>query len=172
MSELVEDFLAREKDGLSGLEKEIPSAFQENGDISANNYCEDDQDESYVKPQSADVPEKIRKWREEQQTRLHDKDIAEEKAKNILRKQAEKELEDWYKRHEETITKTKTLNRNAEKENIAEADEIEPGTEWERIAKLCDFSQSTKGSKSVKDNSRMRSIILQLKQSPMEREKS
>lgn len=61
--------------------------------------------------------------------------------------------------------------RNAEKENIAETDDIEPGTEWERIAKLCDFSQSTKGSKSLRDNGRMRSIILQLKQSPIEREK-
>lgn len=27
MSDLVEDFLAREKDGLAGLENEIPSAF-------------------------------------------------------------------------------------------------------------------------------------------------
>jgi Clathrin light chain len=62
--------------------------------------------------------------------------------------------------------------RNAEKENIAETDDIEPGTEWERIAKLCDFSQSTKGNKSLKDNGRMRSIILQLKQTPIEREKA
>lgn len=28
MSDLVEDFLAREKDGLAGLENEIPQAFQ------------------------------------------------------------------------------------------------------------------------------------------------
>lgn len=64
-----------------------------------------------VQPPSADVPEKIRKWRELQQSRLEDKDAAEEKAKEVLRKQAEKELEDWYKRHEETIAKTKNLNR-------------------------------------------------------------
>lgn len=62
--------------------------------------------------------------------------------------------------------------RNAEKENIAETDDIVPGTEWERIAKLCDFSQSTKASKSLKDNSRLRSIILQLKQTPLDREKA
>lgn len=64
-----------------------------------------------VQPPSADVPEKIRKWREAQLSRLEDKDAAEEKAKEVLRKQAEKELEDWYKRHEETIAKTKNLNR-------------------------------------------------------------
>jgi hypothetical protein len=28
MSDLVEDFLAREKDGLQGLENDIPQAFQ------------------------------------------------------------------------------------------------------------------------------------------------
>jgi hypothetical protein len=50
-------------------------------------------------------------WREDQQLRLQEKDEAEEKAKEVLRKQAEKELEDWYKRHEESIAKTKTMNR-------------------------------------------------------------
>jgi hypothetical protein len=54
--------------------------------------------------------------------------------------------------------------RNAEKQLVAESDEIEPGTEWERIAKLCDFNP--KSSKTSKDVSRMRSIILQLKQTP------
>lgn len=54
--------------------------------------------------------------------------------------------------------------RNAEKQFVAESDEIEPGTEWERIAKLCDFNP--KSSKASKDVSRMRSIILQLKQTP------
>ena len=64
-----------------------------------------------VQPPHADVPEKIRKWRELQQSRLEEKDAAEVKAREVLRKHAEKELEDWYKRHEETIAKTKALNR-------------------------------------------------------------
>jgi len=55
-------------------------------------------------------------------------------------------------------------NRNAEKQFVAEADEVEPGTEWERIAKLCEFNP--KSSRTSKDVSRMRSIILQLKQTP------
>ncbi|KAL7014698.1 hypothetical protein ACKWTF_016075 [Chironomus riparius] len=176
MSDLVEDFLAREKDGLAGLEDEIPQAFQEN----SNDFNDDNDMNSFEafesKPISTEVPEKIKKWREEQLLRLQDKDAAEEKAKEALRKQAEKELEDWYKRHEESIAKTKTMNResakNAEKECVADVEEIEPGTEWERIAKLCDFTQSTKASKSIKDNARMRSIILQLKQTPLDREKA
>lgn len=56
-------------------------------------------------------------------------------------------------------------DRNAEKQFVAETADIEPGTEWERIAKLCDFNP--KSSKSSRDVSRMRSIILQLKQTPL-----
>ncbi|XP_021924465.1 clathrin light chain isoform X6 [Zootermopsis nevadensis] len=113
-------------------------------------------------------PEKIKKWREEQKKRLEEKDANEEKRKEELREGAKKELDEWYRHHEEQISKTKTANReaakNAEKQFVAESDEIEPGTEWERIAKLCDFNP--KSSKTSKDVSRMRSIILQLKQTP------
>uniref|UniRef100_A0A182STS7 Clathrin light chain n=1 Tax=Anopheles maculatus TaxID=74869 RepID=A0A182STS7_9DIPT len=122
-----------------------------------------------VPKQVTEEPEKIRKWREDQKARLEEKDREEERKKEELREQARKELEDWYKHHEETISKTKAANRNAEKQFVAETDEIEPGTEWERIAKLCDFNPKT--NKSSKDISRMRSIILQLKQNPIQASK-
>ncbi|XP_011330591.1 clathrin light chain isoform X1 [Ooceraea biroi] len=113
-------------------------------------------------------PEKIKKWREEQKARLEEKDAEEEKKREEWREAAKKELEEWYKHHAEAINKTKTTNResakNAEKQFVAEADEVEPGTEWERIAKLCEFNP--KSSRTSKDVSRMRSIILQLKQTP------
>ncbi|XP_018915966.1 clathrin light chain isoform X1 [Bemisia tabaci] len=112
-------------------------------------------------------PEKIKIWREEQKKRLEIKDAEEEKKKEELRIAAKKELEEWYKHHKELIAKTKAANRNAEKQFVAESDEIEPGTEWERIAKLCDFNP--KASRSSKDTSRMRSIILQLKQQPLKK---
>ncbi|XP_020300818.1 clathrin light chain isoform X3 [Pseudomyrmex gracilis] len=115
-------------------------------------------------PPVKEEPEKIRKWREEQKARLEEKDAEEEKKKEEWREVAKKELEEWYKHHAEAINKTKTTNRNAEKQFVAEADEVEPGTEWERIAKLCEFNP--KSSRTSKDVSRMRSIILQLKQSP------
>lgn len=64
------------------------------------------------------------------------------------------------------LTKNNKISRNAEKQFVAELpDEIEPGTEWERIAKLCDFNP--KSAKSSRDVSRLRSIILQLKQNPL-----
>jgi len=115
-------------------------------------------------PLIKEEPEKIKKWREEQKARLEEKDAEEEKKREEWREAAKKELEEWYKHHAEAINKTKTTNRNAEKQFVAEADEVEPGTEWERIAKLCEFNP--KSSRTSKDVSRMRSIILQLKQTP------
>ncbi|KAL0111371.1 hypothetical protein PUN28_012930 [Cardiocondyla obscurior] len=120
--------------------------------------------EPAVPPPVKEEPEKIKKWREEQKARLEEKDAEEEKKKEEWKESAKKELEEWYKHHAEAINKTKTTNRNAEKQFVAEADEVEPGTEWERIAKLCEFNP--KSSRTSKDVSRMRSIILQLKQTP------
>lgn len=112
-------------------------------------------------------PEKIRKWREEQKKRLAEKDREEERKKEELREQARRELEDWFRQTEESIAKTKAAARQAEKQSAAmeNGDMMEPGTEWERIAKLCDFNP--KINKSGRDVSRMRSIYLHLKQNPI-----
>ncbi|XP_058129470.1 clathrin light chain isoform X1 [Anopheles ziemanni] len=160
---------------LNGSFEMISNADAQDPTISSadnNPNAEDDNDDFAgftVPKQVTEEPEKIRKWREEQKTRLEEKDCEEERKKDELREQARKELEDWYKHHEEAISKTKAANRNAEKQFVAETDEIEPGTEWERIAKLCDFNPKT--NKSSKDISRMRSIILQLKQNPLQANK-
>ncbi|KAL7303092.1 clathrin light chain isoform X2 [Trichogramma pretiosum] len=180
------EFLAREQDQLAGLEVEIPSStsvlqnaaddLTETGKASSddggsfemiNNIDKPDpviENNHFQPPPVKEEPEKIKKWREEQKARLEQKDAEEEKKKEEWKIAAKKELDDWYKHHAETISKTKATNRNAEKQFVAEADEIEPGTEWERIAKLCDFNP--KSSRTSKDVSRMRSIILQLKQNP------
>ena len=42
-----------------------------------------------------------------------------------------------------------------------------PGTEWERVARLCDFNPKT--NKQAKDVSRMRSVLISLKQTPLVR---
>ncbi|CAK9825103.1 Clathrin light chain [Anthophora retusa] len=184
----VAEFVAREQDQLAGLENEIPPVSMSAPTIASNTDVGPGGDaegsfeiidgigqppevqtlpviESTPKPLPVkEEPEKIRKWREEQKARLEEKDAEEEKKKEEWREAARKELEEWYKHHAEAISKTKTTNRNAEKQFVAEADEVEPGTEWERITKLCDFNP--KSSRTSKDVSRMRSIILQLKQSP------
>ncbi|GLV35173.1 Clathrin light chain [Carabus blaptoides fortunei] len=191
------EFLAREQDDLAGLEDELKPAMsvpsapfdgqptlkvdssgsfemidslgQQDGFEPAKGSGSATPSPPPSRPIVKEEPEKIRKWREEQMTRLEEKDEDEEKKKDEWRDIAKKELEEWYKHHEEQIGKTKAANRNAEKQFVAEVDEIEPGTEWERIAKLCDFNP--KASKTSKDVCRMRSIILQLKQSPIQPKK-
>ncbi|XP_037086772.1 clathrin light chain-like isoform X2 [Pollicipes pollicipes] len=110
-------------------------------------------------------PEKIRRWREEQRQRLEEKDAEEERKKDEWRESAKKELEDWYKQHEESVSKTRAANRAAEKELVSgDNKSTEAAADWEQIAKLCEFNP--KVNRNTKDTSRMRSLILQLKQSP------
>merc|ERR1712203_185667 len=112
-------------------------------------------------------PEFLKKWKIEQEERLKKKDEDEEVMKEKLRLQARQELEDWYTRYEAQLEKTKSTNREAESDFVAEVggmNHIEPGSEWERVSKHCDFSAKAPGH--TKDVSRMRSILLQLKQTP------
>lgn len=111
--------------------------------------------------------EKIRIWREEQTKRLEKKDESEEKAKEEWRGKAKKELDDWYKHHAEQLEKTRENNRAAEEAFIKDRDEKVPGQAWEKITRLCEFNP--KNSKNTKDVSRLRSILLQLKQTPLVR---
>jgi len=92
----------------------------------------------------------------------------EENARNSLRDQAAQELSDWYAQNSIQLEKLRETNRaammNSDKTFVAQIEPIQPGTEWDRVSKLCDFNPKT--AKNVKDVSRLRSIILQLKSNP------
>ncbi|XP_063823132.1 clathrin light chain isoform X1 [Ostrinia nubilalis] len=179
------EFLAREQNQLAGLEDELEtsapppvlSSNNSNGlvedfvevpsaaSFEANGLLDDEPATVSVFKQEREEPEKIRIWRKEQKLRLEEKDAEEEKKKEEMLKVAKKELEDWYKTHNEQIAKTKAANResakNAEKA-LARGSEgdVEDGNEWTRVADLCDF-----GPRRGRDVARLRSIVLQLKQS-------
>ncbi|NXA10993.1 CLCA protein, partial [Sapayoa aenigma] len=112
-------------------------------------------------------PESIRKWREEQKERLEQLDANSRKQEAEWKEKAIKELEEWYARQDENLEKTKASNRAAEEAFVNDAEDIFPGTEWERVAQLCDFNP--KSSKQAKDVSRMRSVLISLKQAPLVR---
>ncbi|NXH46364.1 CLCA protein, partial [Dicaeum eximium] len=112
-------------------------------------------------------PESIRKWREEQKERLEQLDANSRKQEAEWKEKAIKELEEWYARQDEQLEKTKASNRAAEEAFVNDAEEAFPGTEWERVAQLCDFNP--KSSKQAKDVSRMRSVLISLKQAPLVR---
>lgn len=174
------DFLAREQEELGELGEElglkapetnvIPpedlDAFQEpvEGFVEDVPPVRSTPSPAFVMPpRPKEEPETIKKWREDQTKMLLEKDAKEAETMAELREKAKGELQEWYKRYEDTLSKTKETNRESEKEFVAEVNDISPGTEWDRVTKLCDFSG--KGNKnSTKDMSRMRSILLQLKQ--------
>ncbi|XP_054034449.1 clathrin light chain A isoform X2 [Dryobates pubescens] len=130
-------------------------------------------------------PESIRKWREEQKDRLEQLDANSRKQEAEWKEKAIKELEEWYARQDENLQKTKASNRvadeafykqpfadvigyvAAEEAFVNDAEDVFPGTEWERVAQLCDFNP--KSSKQAKDVSRMRSVLISLKQAPLVR---
>ncbi|CAF0785067.1 unnamed protein product [Brachionus calyciflorus] len=115
-------------------------------------------------------PETMKIWREEQKKRLETKDAEEELKRKEWKETARKELDDWYKNRKEQLEKkhadNKVSNKAAEAELAAPRD-TEPGKEWEKVGKLTDFNP--KANKNVRDVSRMRSILLQLKQQPLVR---
>ncbi|KAK3523105.1 hypothetical protein QTP86_015152 [Hemibagrus guttatus] len=138
-----------------------------NGDLHETNGPSD----VYAAISSADrmqaEPESLRKWREEQLGRLEALDENSRKQEAEWKENAKQELEEWNARQEEQLAKTKVNNRAAEEAIRSEADDSSPGTEWERVARLCDFNP--KSSKQAKDVSRMRSVLISLKQTPLVR---
>ncbi|XP_053180041.1 clathrin light chain B [Scomber japonicus] len=112
-------------------------------------------------------PESLRKWREEQKTRLEALDSASKAAEAEWKEKAKKELEDWHVHQNEQMEKNKANNRASEEAFLAESDGDSPGSAWERVARLCDFNPKT--NKQAKDVSRMRSVLISLKQTPLVR---
>ncbi|XP_006923239.1 clathrin light chain B isoform X2 [Pteropus alecto] len=112
-------------------------------------------------------PESIRKWREEQRKRLQELDAASKVTEQEWREKAKKDLEEWNQRQSEQVEKNKINNRASEEAFVKESKEDTPGTEWEKVAQLCDFNP--KSSKQCKDVSRLRSVLMSLKQTPLSR---
>ncbi|XP_025050075.1 clathrin light chain B isoform X4 [Alligator sinensis] len=112
-------------------------------------------------------PESLRKWREEQKQRLQELDAASKVLEQEWRERAKKELEEWNLRQIEQMEKNRVNNRASEEAFLKESREEDPGTEWEKVAQLCDFNP--KSSKQNKDVSRMRSVLISLKQTPLAR---
>uniref|UniRef100_A0A6I8S0N7 Clathrin light chain n=1 Tax=Xenopus tropicalis TaxID=8364 RepID=A0A6I8S0N7_XENTR len=95
-------------------------------------------------------PESLRKWREEQKTRLEELDAASKVTEQEWREKAKKDLDEWYQRQSEQIEKNKVSNRASDEAMASDTKEEETGTEWERVARLCDFNpKSSKQSKDV-----------------------
>ncbi|XP_027509024.1 clathrin light chain A isoform X7 [Chiroxiphia lanceolata] len=162
-------FLAQQETEMAGIENDEGYGILENGEVpEALQGSEGLGDDANSRKQEAE-------WKEK----------------------AIKELEEWYARQDEKLEKTKASNRvadeafykqpfadvigyvtninhpcysleqAAEEAFVNDAEDVFPGTEWERVAQLCDFNP--KSSKQAKDVSRMRSVLISLKQAPLVR---
>ncbi|XP_025955150.1 clathrin light chain A isoform X1 [Dromaius novaehollandiae] len=188
-------FLAQQENEIAGIENDEGYSILDGGEVpgslQGHDYLEADVDgvvngdvykesngptDCYAAISQVDrlqsEPESIRKWREEQKERLEhlvlkSSDANSRKQEAEWKEKAIKELEEWYARQDEKLQKTKASNRAAEEAFVNDAEDIFPGTEWERVAQLCDFNP--KSSKQAKDVSRMRSVLISLKQAPLVR---
>uniref|UniRef100_A0A8B9S5B0 Clathrin light chain n=1 Tax=Apteryx owenii TaxID=8824 RepID=A0A8B9S5B0_APTOW len=183
-------FLAQQENEIAGIENDEGYSILEDGEVpdslQGHDYLEADVEgvvngdvykesngptDCYAAISQVDrlqsEPESIRKWREEQKERLEQLDANSRKQEAEWKEKAIKELEEWYARQDEKLQKTKASNRAAEEAFVNDAEDIFPGTEWERVAQLCDFNP--KSSKQAKDVSRMRSVLISLKQAPLVR---
>ncbi|CAG5928866.1 unnamed protein product [Menidia menidia] len=187
-------FLAQQESEIAGIENdegfsildsgEVPSSLADDGTVNGELHGESNgPSDAYAAISNADrlqaEPESLRKWREEQGERLEVLDANSRKQESEWKEKAKVELEEWHARQNEQLEKTKSNNRfalaaafitkakAAEEAMISDLDENNPGTEWERVARLCDFNP--KSSKQAKDVSRMRSVLISLKQSPLVR---
>ncbi|XP_021429199.1 clathrin light chain A-like isoform X3 [Oncorhynchus nerka] len=185
-------FLAQQESEIAGIENDEGFSILDSGEVPTsldNNLTGDANDavdgavngdlneesngpsDAYSAISSADrlqaEPESLRKWREEQRERLEVLDANSRKQESEWKDKAKVELEEWHTRQDEQLEKTKVNNRAAEEAMLSDMDENNPGTEWERVARLCDFNP--KSSKQAKDVSRMRSVLISLKQAPLVR---
>uniref|UniRef100_A0AAX7TWV7 Clathrin light chain n=1 Tax=Astatotilapia calliptera TaxID=8154 RepID=A0AAX7TWV7_ASTCA len=168
-------FLAQQESEIAGIENDEGFSILDSGDVPSSlgdtNGESNGPSDAYAAISNADrlqaEPESLRKWREEQRERLEELDANSRQQETEWKEKAKVELEEWHARQNEQLEKTKTNNRAAEEAMISDLDENNPGTEWERVARLCDFNP--KSSKQAKDVSRMRSVLISLKQSPLVR---
>uniref|UniRef100_A0A3B3IJX7 Clathrin light chain n=1 Tax=Oryzias latipes TaxID=8090 RepID=A0A3B3IJX7_ORYLA len=185
-------FLAQQESEIAGIENDEGFSILDGGEVPpslGDSGGDNGPSDAYAAISTADrlqaEPESLRKWREEQRERLEVLDANSRKQESEWKEKAKLELEEWHARQNEQLEKTKTNNRvldedfykqpfseligyvAAEEAMISDLDENNPGTEWERVARLCDFNP--KSSKQAKDVSRMRSVLISLKQSPLVR---
>eukprot|EP01147_Barroeca_monosierra_P002356 gene2356-5315_t len=106
--------------------------------------------------------EAIEKWRQEFEQRLKDQDEQAQVDDQALREAGKKELEELHDKYKQAIQDNFDENKKEEEAYVNARDDTNPKNAWQRVAALVEFS--SKASRSTRDTSRMRSVLLQLKQ--------
>eukprot|EP00301_Raphidiophrys_heterophryoidea_P009947 c14968_g1_i1.p1 GENE.c14968_g1_i1~~c14968_g1_i1.p1 ORF type:complete len:241 (+),score=65.30 c14968_g1_i1:1-723(+) len=113
----------------------------------------------------------LRKWEDEQKALIQSKDEEERAAVSEREAASRKELEEFAAAREKRIQVTNQNNLTAEQAFIADRDaQVDASNLWDRVTHLVDVSKAKKDQnekEGVVDMSRFRSLLLQLKHTPV-----
>merc|ERR1719221_500133 len=109
----------------------------------------------------------LREWENKHEQELDEIDSKEKAEKNARRQAAQEELAKWYDDMNNNKTKRHdSIRTNEATAKGAVAESIKPGANpWERVAELIDTN--ARAADESRDTSRMRSLLIQLKTSPI-----
>ncbi|KAI3386364.1 hypothetical protein SNEBB_005997 [Seison nebaliae] len=114
----------------------------------------------------SEEPDRMKQWRREFKERLEKKDAEEAIKIKEMSEQAEKDLEEWYEKRKDQIEKKYQMNLMEQQDFIkSNKKSNSEGIDWKDVAKFCEFNP--KLGKSEKDSSRLRSLLLNLKDEPV-----
>ncbi|KAI3386308.1 hypothetical protein SNEBB_010094 [Seison nebaliae] len=107
-----------------------------------------------------------KEWPRKFKERLESKDATEDAKIQEMQEHAKKELDDWYQKRKEQIEKKAELNL-LEQNDFIESNKKSntEGIDWKDVVKFCEFN--SKVTKNEKDTSRLRSLLLNLKDAPL-----
>ncbi|KAH8866236.1 Clathrin light chain [Schistosoma japonicum] len=153
---VLNDFLAREKKDLYGLESDLN--FLPNGDNNGSEH-----------PKVNDEPECIRRWAISFQKRIDVKDDAERKSLSVLEEQGLKDLHDWALQYRDSLSRGQKLSRAHDKElRSAQKKAAEASVGMAQVDAEGTNTQTvpTNTKDNQRDLNRMRVLLLQLKKNP------
>ncbi|EAY18688.1 hypothetical protein TVAG_062930 [Trichomonas vaginalis G3] len=157
---------AGSQDGVAQPENiETPVENQENQEIAENTPQEQQENEddiyaAYNEP--AAEPEKVSalvEWQEKKNVEIAQIDSKEEEDIQKMKQKANDDLAAYYKKLEEGQESRKKHNLDVDKETIASLEE-KHDNQWEGVVSFIDFNRA---DLHVKDVSRMKTLLLQLK---------
>ncbi|KAL1916307.1 uncharacterized protein VTP21DRAFT_5924 [Calcarisporiella thermophila] len=105
-----------------------------------------------------------REWRERRQHEIAERDAESERKRNETIQKARQAIDQFYEDYNTKKDQTARQNRAAEKEFFDKRDDTTSGTVWERVLREVDVNSKT--TKSTRDVSRMKQLMLSLKKDP------
>jgi hypothetical protein len=108
-----------------------------------------------------ETPSALVAWEREKRAELDEKDAADGASADAIRSAAAQTLNDWFEKLHSGQAKRAQHNKEADAAKIEDLNQDVPNR-WEKVVKLIDFTRS---DLHVRDVARMKSLLLQLKQS-------